>query len=103
MQKELTVYKPNGKNIFILRDDLNRWIKRNPCFSNAEIERQANVIAYTLGQKVKTNQQKEGKIMQPDMIQPNNYRIDEAKYKSLLKYIRLSVTENMSFHRKSYK
>ena len=26
MQKELTVYKPNGKNIFILRDDLNRWI-----------------------------------------------------------------------------
>lgn len=24
--------------------------------------------------------------MQPDMIQPNNYRIDEAKYKSLLKY-----------------
>lgn len=25
------------------------------------------------------------------MIQPNNYRIDEAKYKSLLKYIRLSV------------
>ena len=53
MQKELTVYKPNGKNIFILRDDLNRWIKRNPCFSNAEIERQANVIAYTLGQKSK--------------------------------------------------
>lgn len=27
------------------------------------------------------------------MMQPNNYRIDEAKYKSLLKYIRLSVTE----------
>lgn len=41
--------------------------------------------------------------MQPDMIQPNNYRIDEAKYKSLLKYIRLSVPKNMSFHRKSYK
>ena len=30
MQKELTVYKPNGKNIFILRDVLNRWIKSNP-------------------------------------------------------------------------
>ncbi len=29
------------------------------------------------------------------MIQPNNYRIDEAKYKSLLKYIRLSVTEKI--------
>ena len=35
--------------------------------------------------------------MQPDMIQPNNYRIDEAKYKSLLKYIRLSVTEKYEF------
>lgn len=31
--KELTVYKPNGKNIFILRSDLNDWIKRNPCLS----------------------------------------------------------------------
>ena len=61
MQKELTVYKPNGKNIFILRDDLNRWIKRNPCFSNAEIERQANVIAYTLGQKSKDKPTKGGK------------------------------------------
>ena len=61
MQKELTVYKPNGKNIFILRDDLNRWIKRNPCFSNAEIERQANVIAYTLGQKSKNKPTKGGK------------------------------------------
>lgn len=29
------------------------------------------------------------------MIQPNNYRIDEAKYKSLLKYKRLSVTEKI--------
>lgn len=61
MQKELTVYKPNGKNIFILRDDLNRWIKRNPCFSNTEIERQANVIAYTLGQKSKNKPTKGGK------------------------------------------
>ena len=53
--------QPNGKNIFILRDDLNRWIKRNPCFSNAEIERQANVIAYTLGQKSKNKPTKGGK------------------------------------------
>ena len=35
--------------------------------------------------------------MQADMMQPNNYRIDEAKYKSLLKYIRLSVTEKYEF------
>ena len=27
--------------------------------------------------------------MQADMMQPNNYRIDEAKYKSLLKYLSL--------------
>ena len=26
--RELTVYKPSGKNIFILRDDLNEWIRR---------------------------------------------------------------------------
>ena len=31
------------------------------------------------------------------MMQPNNYRIDESKYKSLLKYIRLSVTEKYEF------
>lgn len=32
-----------------------------------------------------------------DIMQPNNYRIDEAKYRSLLKYIRLSVTEKYEF------
>ena len=55
MQKELTVYKPNGKNIFILRDDLNQWIKRNPTLSNSEIERQANIVAYELQQENRTN------------------------------------------------
>lgn len=44
--RELTVYKPNGKNIFILRSDLDNWIRRNPSFSNEEIEKQANIIAY---------------------------------------------------------
>lgn len=48
--REFTVYKPNGKNIFILRDDLNTWIKRNPYLSNKEIEEQANLIAYQLKQ-----------------------------------------------------
>ena len=61
MQKELTVYKPNGKNIFILRDDLNRSIKRNPCFSNTEIERQANIIAYKKKKKSKNKPTKGGK------------------------------------------
>lgn len=55
MQKELTVYKPSGKNIFILRDDLNQWIKRNPSLSNSEIERQANIVAYELQQENRTN------------------------------------------------
>ena len=55
MQKELTVYKPNGKNIFILRDDLNQWIKRKPTLSNSEIERQANIVAYELQQENRTN------------------------------------------------
>ena len=61
MLKELTVYKPNGKNIFILRDDLNQWIKRNPSFSNSEIERQANIIAYALDQKNKNKPTKGGR------------------------------------------
>lgn len=61
MLKELTVYKPNGKNIFILRDDLNQWIKRNPSFSNSEIERQANIIAYALNQKNKNKTTKGGR------------------------------------------
>lgn len=46
--KELTVYKPNGKNIFILRSDLNDWIKRNPYLSNEEIEKQSNIVSYNL-------------------------------------------------------
>lgn len=46
--RELTVYKPNGKNIYILRSDLNDWIKRNPCLSNDMLEKQAGIIAYAL-------------------------------------------------------
>lgn len=61
MNKELTVFKPNGKNIFILRDDLNQWIKRNPSLSNSEIERKANIIAYTLAQENKNKTSKGGR------------------------------------------
>lgn len=35
--------------------------------------------------------------MKPDITPPNNSRIDEEKYKSLLKYIRLNVTEQYDF------
>lgn len=58
--RELTVYKPNGKNIFILRNDLNEWIKRNPCLSNEEIEKQANIMAYLLDKDNKQKQIKKG-------------------------------------------
>jgi len=51
--RTFTVYKPNGKNIFIRRDDLNEWIKRNPCMSDREIESQANLLAYRLEQQQK--------------------------------------------------
>lgn len=54
--RELTVYKPNGKNIFILRSDLNNWIKRNPTLSNEEIEKQANIIAYHMEKENKKKQ-----------------------------------------------
>ena len=35
---ELPLYKPNGKTIFIKRDDLNRWISRNKVLSQEEVE-----------------------------------------------------------------
>ena len=58
--RELTVYKPSGKNIFILRDDLNEWIRRYPLFSNEEIEKRANLIAYRLEEEDKQRQIKKG-------------------------------------------
>ena len=35
---EIPVYKPNGKTIFIRREDLNQWIARNKVLSQQEIE-----------------------------------------------------------------
>ena len=35
---EIPVYKPNGKVVFIRRDDLNHWINKNKVMSNDEIE-----------------------------------------------------------------
>ena len=51
--REFTVYKPNGKTIFVRRDDLNEWIRRNPCVSGREIESRANLLAYRLEQQQK--------------------------------------------------
>ena len=35
--KSITVYKPTGKGIYIHRNDLLQWLKRNPILSDAEI------------------------------------------------------------------
>lgn len=56
--KEITVYKPNGKNIFILRDDLKKWIRRNPVLSYDELEQEANLRVFQLG---KTRERKGGR------------------------------------------
>lgn len=56
--KEITVYKPNGKNIFILRDDLKKWIRRNPVLSCDELEQEANLRVFQLG---KTRERKGGR------------------------------------------
>ena len=39
---ELPIYKPNGKVIYIRRDDLNRWIAKNRVLSQEEIEEYAD-------------------------------------------------------------
>ena len=37
----IPVYKPNGKTVFLRRDDLNRWISRNQILSQEELEEYA--------------------------------------------------------------
>ena len=39
--KEIPTYKPNGKNIYIHRNDLNRWISQNKTLSEEELEEKA--------------------------------------------------------------
>ena len=39
--REIPIYKPNGKNIYIHRDDLNRWIRQNKVLSEEELEEAA--------------------------------------------------------------
>ena len=40
--KQITVYKPTGKGIYIRRNDLLKWMKRNPILSNEDLAFQAN-------------------------------------------------------------
>ena len=39
--KEITVYKPTGKAIYIQRNDLLKWLKRNPILSDEDIKEKA--------------------------------------------------------------
>lgn len=56
--KEITVYKPTGKNIFILRSDLNKWIKRYPHLSNDDIIKNADIIKTQIAKESKSKHYK---------------------------------------------
>lgn len=51
--RELTYYKPNGKSIFIKRDDLLKWINRHPVRSMDEINAIAATKAHELAKEHK--------------------------------------------------
>ncbi len=55
--REMTYYKPNGKSIFIKREDLLKWISRHPVRSMDEINAIAATKAHELAKehKRKTN------------------------------------------------
>lgn len=40
-RRDLPVYKPNGKTVFIRRDDLNRWIAKTRVLSQEELDEYA--------------------------------------------------------------
>ncbi|MGN1255036.1 MAG: excisionase family DNA-binding protein [Prevotella sp.] len=52
-RREVPSYKPNGKNVFFAREDLNNWIRTARVSSVEEIERQAEIAAnaYMLNRK----------------------------------------------------
>ena len=57
---ELPIYKPNGKVIYIRRDDLNRWIAKNRVLSQEEIEAEVKKIIAEVGA---TSMKDMGKVM----------------------------------------
>ena len=46
--KQITVYKPTGKGIYIRREDLMKWIKRNPVLSNEDLMATVNQKLFNL-------------------------------------------------------
>ena len=47
-KREIPTYKPNGKNIYIHRDDLNRWIRQNKALAEEEMEEEVIARLNTL-------------------------------------------------------
>ena len=60
-QHQLPLYKPNGKVIFIRRDDLNRWIAQNKVLSQEEIDELAVTQMQNLGRKYVFNKNRKSK------------------------------------------
>ena len=42
--RDISYTKPNGKNIFFERKELDEWKRRNPVLSQRELERQAAIM-----------------------------------------------------------
>lgn len=40
-RREIPVYKPNGKQVLIQRDDLNNWIRKSKIMSAEELDEYA--------------------------------------------------------------
>lgn len=53
---EVSTYKPNGKNMYFSREELNEWIRLSKVLSSAEIEKNAQIAAV----KYMMNRQKKG-------------------------------------------
>ena len=57
--RDISYTKPNGKNIFFERKELDEWKRRNPVLSQRELERQAAIMT-AHDHTGKPNQKKKG-------------------------------------------
>lgn len=57
---EITYSKPNGKNIFFDREDLDEWKRRNRIPSHREVEQQA--VVATIRNRMADSKKKGGKL-----------------------------------------
>ena len=59
-RREIPVYKPNGKQVLIQRDDLNNWIRKSKIMSAEELDEYAktHLLDLTEKRKAKKNSKK---------------------------------------------